>query len=76
MESRRRYLKQILLGLAVILTGSVTACEFCHGVLSCKEFAGFPDSVSSSIIPLTSSNRTAVFEDVGTIIVYRGMGCA
>jgi len=74
METRR--LKHMLFGLALMLcTGSVAACEFCHGVLSCKEFAGFPDSVSSSIIPLTSSNRTQVFEDVGTIIVYRGTGC-
>src|SRR6188508_2555007 len=41
-----------------------------------SQFSGFPDSVSASLSPLTSSNRTPVFEDVETIIVYRGMGCA
>lgn len=77
MEKRKFYLKHILFGVALLCsTGSVAACEFCHGVLRCEQFAGFPDSVSASISPLTSSNRTPVFEDVGTIIVYRGMGCA
>ena len=67
----------MLFGVALLCsTGSVAACQVCHGVLRCEQFAGFPDSVSTSISPLTSSNRTQVFEDVGTIIVYRGMGCA
>ena len=77
MEKRKSYLKQIVLAFALMLTmGTVTACEFCHGRLTCEQFSGFPDSVSASISPLTSSNRTPVFEDVGTIIVYRGTGCA
>jgi hypothetical protein len=77
MEKRKFYLKHMLFGVALLCsTGSVAACEFCHGVVRCEQFAGFPDSVSTSITPLTSSNRTPVFEDVGTIIVYRGMGCA
>jgi hypothetical protein len=77
MERRTTYLKQILLGVALTLTtGFVTACEFCHGTLRCQEFTGFPDLPGTTISQLTSSNRTPVFEEDGTIIVYRGMGCA
>ena len=77
MERRKTYLKQIVLAFALTLTtGFVTACEFCHGILRCEQFAGFPDMPGAPISQLTSSNRTPVFEDDGTIIVYRGMGCA
>lgn len=77
MGTRPFSLKQIVLGLAILLSaGSVTACEFCHGILRCEQFAGFPDSVGAPVSQVTSSDRSTVFEDNGTIAVYRGMACA
>jgi len=43
MEKRRSYLKQMLLAFALMLsTGTVTACEFCHGRLMCEPVLRLP----------------------------------
>jgi hypothetical protein len=72
MERRKSYLNHILLALAFSLSsGSLTAYADCRSTLSCYEFPK-----PSDLSQLTSMNRTPVFEDAGTIIVYRGNGCA
>jgi len=58
--------------LGVLIAVPLTSCGFSACLPQCE----FPVGVEAPLKDLTSSDQNVVFEKQGTIIVYRGFGCA
>lgn len=61
-----------LILLGVLITVSLTSCGFCNRLVGCQ----VPVGEDAPLKELASSDQNVVFEKQGTIIVYRGFGCA
>lgn len=61
-----------LILLGVLITVPLMSCGFS----ACLEGCEFPIGEDAPLKELTSQDRNVVFEEQGTIIVYRGSGCA
>ncbi len=58
--------------LGVLIAVPLMSCGFS----ACVEGCGFPVGEDAPLKELTSSGQNVVLEEQGTIIVYRGFGCA
>jgi len=73
MKTRNLFLRpSFLLLLGVLITVAFTSCSFCLEPPSTLCLI----AQQAPLKELTSSDRNVVFEEQGTIIVYRGSGCA
>lgn len=73
MDTKNLFLRRSFLTLlGVLITVPLTSCGFS----ACLEGCGFPIGEDAPLKELISSDRNVVFEEQGTIIVYRGSGCA
>lgn len=69
MGTKNLFLRWSFLTLGILITVALTSCSYCPGG-GCEVIANAP------LKELTSSDRNVVFEEQGTIIVFRGFGCA
>ena len=72
MATKNLYHRRAFLALfGVLIAALLGACSYCPPRVNLCDL--IPDS---PLTELTSSDRTVVFEEPGTIIVYHGHGCA